>query len=868
MSLPSKSAEVRLADYVVPAFLIDTTDLDFDIRGSKVTVASQLAMYRNPAHKDKKAPLVLDGEFQTFVSIAVNGKKLTPSEYKLTDEHLIVAHMPDVAIVQVVSWHEPAKNKALSGLYAAGKMLSTQNEPEGFRRITYYPDRSDVLSSFTVTIHADKKLYPVLLSNGNLIAMGSEKDGRHWVRWEDPFRKPCYLFALVAGKLDCVQDHFKTKSGRKVLIEMYVEPGKKKETGFALAAIKNAMKWDEQRFGLEYDLKRFMLVAVSFFNMGAMENKGLNIFNDSCVLGRAETAPDHYIAFIERVVGHEYCHNWTGDRVTCRDWFQLSLKEGLTVFREQEFCGAMSSPELERLRTVAILRRAQFPEDAGAMAHPIRPATYQAIDNFYTATVYEKGAEVCRMIQTLVGKKGFEKGLSLYIKRHDGTAATCEDFVKAQADANKIDLKHFLLWYSQAGTPVLTVKSAYNEKKKTFALEIRQKTKPTPGQPKKLPLHIPFAMGLLDEKGRDLIGTKVLSLHKEREKFVFKNIKSKPVPSLLRNFSAPVILNYATTDAELLFLMAHDTDAFNRWEAGQKLFMKYILKQPKKLPPAMVDALRQVLCDAKLDEATKAISLSIPTEAEVGLALKGKGQLIDPVAVYQARQNLVRLIAKSLQEELWMTFVDIEATLDEKASDGVARGRRSLKNLCLSYLGKEVPHDVAPVAAAQVAGSANMTDQTTGLDILTDIGGKLSKEMLRLFEKRYLGNPNIMDSWLSTQASARRKGVLADVKKLMKHKAFRLDNPNRVSALIGVFAGNPFGFHAADGSGYRFVADVLIKLDPLNPLAAGRLGKSFLRWKDYDKKRQALMKAQLRRLAKQKKLSPNLREVVSKSLKG
>lgn len=598
------------------------------------------------------------------------------------------------------------------------------------------------------------------------------------------------------------------------------------------------------------------------------KNKGLNIFNDACVLGRPETTTDSTIAFIERVVGHEYFHNWTGDRITCRDWFQLSLKEGLTVFREQGFTGAMNAHALERLITVAMLRRAQFPEDAGAMAHPVRPAAYEAIDNFYTATVYEKGAEVVRMIQTLIGEKGFRKGMNLYVKRHDGQAVTCEDFVAAMADANKIDLKHFFAWYNQAGTPVLNVKSRYDAKKKVFHLAVAQKTAPSAGQKKKVDLHIPFAVGLLNEKGKDLIGTKVLSLHKTKHNFVFKNVRTKPVPSLLRNFSAPVRLNYAYSDDELLFLMQHDSDAFNRWEAAQKLFMKYLLRDAKKVAPAFIEALRAVLNDKNLDAATKAMTLILPSEAEIGLTLRAKGKLIDPIAVYESRKRLSTMIAEGLQDDLWNTYQLLSAKLDEKASDGVARGKRSLKNLCLTYLAKARPEDAAPLASVQVAASKNMTDQSDGLALLTDLGGKLSRDMLALFESRYKGQPNIMDEWLRMQASVRKPGVLRQVKKLMKHSAFKLNNPNRVSALIGVFAGNPFGFHAEDGSGYRFLTDVLVKLDKLNPLAAGRLGKIFLRWRDFDEDRQRMMRTALKKLAAQKKLSPNLREVVSKSLKG
>lgn len=862
----SRPKEIRLVDYTPPAFLIDRVALDFDIQKKYTRVRSRLELRRNPKAVDGQAPLYLNGEAQKLESVTLDGRKLTPKDYQLDEHGLTIKAVPAKAVLEIVSTNEPAKNTTLNGLYASGAMLSTQCESEGFRRITYYPDRPDVLAKFTVTIHADRKLQPVLLSNGNLVAKGREGKTRHWVRWEDPFAKPCYLFALVAGKLDKVKTTYTTKSGRKVLVEIYTEPGKTKETGFAMDAIKKSMKWDEDTYGLEYDLDRFMIVAVSFFNMGAMENKGLNIFNDSCALGRAETAPDDTIAFIERVVGHEYFHNYTGDRVTCRDWFQLSLKEGLTVFREQEFCGTMHGHDLERLMTVSGLRRSQFAEDAGAMAHPVRPAAYETIDNFYTATVYSKGSEVCRMIQTLVGKAGFRKGLRLYLKRHDGMAATCEDWVKAQEDANGIDLSQFMLWYSQAGTPVLDVTGRYDAAKQRYHLRVKQTVPPTPGQPKKLPMMMPFAVGLLNSKGKDLFKTRLLTLTQVDEEFTFDNIPECPIPSLLRNFSAPVRINYAYRDADLLFLMAHDSDAFNRYEAGQKLLMKYLLGT-ESLPPDFIAGLRNILHAKSITAATKAMMLTLPSEGEMGLAQKAAGQLINPIANYQRRQELLTQIAMGLEDDLWQVYEKIDAMLDERASDGIARGARDLKNLALAYLDKVAKPDVTLLAAELVAKSRNMTDKIVGLGLLATAEHPLRAKMLRWFEQAYKGQANIMDDWLSTQAGARKTGVLEDVQRLMKHKAFDIKNPNRVSALIGVFAGNPVGFHAIDGSGYRFVAGLLPQLDKLNPQAAARLAKPFLRWRDYDRKRQKLMKAELKKLAAIKTLSVNVREVVGKSLK-
>lgn len=864
-TMKTKSNEVRLADYRPPVYLVDEVELDFDIQDKFTTVRSRLQMRRNPASKEKKAPLVLLGEHQKLKSISVNGVYLSKQNYILTDEALTIEGAPEEALVEVESTNEPAKNTALEGLYAAGPMLCTQCESEGFRRITYFPDRPDISSQYRVTIHADQKRYPTLLANGNLIKKGKEKNGRHYAVWEDPFRKPCYLFALVAGEMDRAASSFTTKSGRKVLIEIYTEPGRKNETGFAMEAIKKAMKWDEDAYGLEYDLDRFMIVAVSYFNYGAMENKGLNIFNDACVLGRADTATDGEIAFFERVVGHEYFHNYTGDRVTCRDWFQLSLKEGLTVFREEEFCGDMNDHALERIRKVAALRSLQFPEDAGAMAHPIRPSSYEAIDNFYTSTVYKKGAEVVRMIQTLVGRKGFRKGLRHYLKKHDGQAATCDDFVAAMAETNQIDLDHFMLWYSQAGTPVLDVCSFYHAKKKEYTLTIKQKTPPTPGQPRKKPLYLPFSVGLLDEKGRDMKGTFVIDLSLAEDQITFLNVESKPIPSLLRNFSAPVRVNYPYTDDELLLLMAHDADSFNRWDAGQKLFEKCVLEK-RRLSKDMIVGLRRILMSKSLDAGTKAAMLSVPSDADLGLVLVSQGKKIDPIELYEARQRVMREMAEGLQEELWEVYSEIERTLSEKATDGKARGQRSLKNLCLAYLNKIEKEDTTALAAGAVAASSNMTDRVAGLNLLVDGDDPMKDKMLALFEKEFNEVPTIMDSWLAVQAAARRADVLKTVKKLTRHKTFSYRNPNRISALIGSFIGNPFGFHAADGSGYAFVREVALKVDPLNPLRAARLALPFLRWRDFDLKRQRLMKAELKKILAEKKLSGNLREIVSKAL--
>ncbi len=676
----------------------------------------------------------------------------------------------------------------------------------------------------------------------------------------------------MAGKLDKAKAYFTTKSGRKVLIEIYVEPGKLSETGFAMTAIKKAMKWDEKAFGLEYDLDRFMMVATPYFNAGAMENKGLNIFNDSCVLGRPDTASDDTISFIERVVGHEYFHNWTGDRITCRDWFQLSLKEGLTVFREHEFCSDMNSRSVERLGDVRGLRRAQFAEDAGSMAHSVRPDRYQAIDNFYTSTIYDKGSEVVGMIKALVGAQGFRRGMDLYVKRHDGQAVTCDDFVKAMADANKIDLKQFMLWYSQAGTPVLDVTSRYDAKGRALHLSVKQSCPPTPGQKTKKPMHIPLAVGLLDGKGRDLIGTRVLSVKKPQEEYIFKNIKTKPVLSLLRNFSAPVRLNYTVWDDELLFLLAHDSDGFNRWDAAQRLLTKYLLQMADgKMIPAsvfkkLVMALGNILRDKKLDASFKAQVFSLPGEGELGLTLQAAGKLIDPEKLYLVRKGLVEAIAEILQKDFAAVYKNL-STLNPMAADGASRGKRALKNLCLAYLAAHDDKKIIANIFNLAVKSRNMTDTVDALGILTDKNTPLRAKALAAFEKKWRKNPSIMDEWLSVQAAARRKDVLADVRKLTKHPAFDVKNPNRVLALLRYFAGNPLGFHAKDGSGYKFLADMTLQVDKYNPQSAAGLAKAFTRWKDYEPKRQKLMQGELKRLALNKKLSKNVKEIITKSLK-
>jgi aminopeptidase N len=868
---------VRLADYRVPDFLVDKVALDFVINdpaankeATRVTASMQLR--RNPASKNKSAALVLDGEAQKLISVTLDGKKLTAKDYTLTDHHLTIHKIPAAAKLVIVSDNEPDKNTSLSGLYRSGTMLSTQCEAEGFRRITYYPDRPDVLARFTVRIEADAKKYPVLLSNGNLVAQG-KKGARHWVQWQDPHPKPCYLFALVAGKLNKVSDQFVTKSKRKVLLEIYVEPGHEDQTAIALQALKDSMRWDERAYGLEYDLDRFMIVATSFFNMGAMENKGLNIFNSDCVLARPNIATDADIAFVERVVGHEYFHNWTGNRITCRDWFQLSLKEGLTVFREQQFVAAQHSNDLERVRAVRALRSRQFAEDSGPTAHPVRPDSYLTIDNFYTATVYEKGSEVCRMLHSFLGTDGFQRGMKLYVKRHDGMAATCEDFVAAMADANKFDARQFMHWYAQAGTPRLDVTSNYNAKQKTFTLEVKQSCPPTPGQPKKRAFHMPLAIGLLDKAGRDLIGTKILSVRAPVESFTFNNIAAKPVLSLLRNFSAPVRLSYRYTDEELLFLLARDTDMFSRYEAGQILFRRTLQwalaatqkKQPVKTDPRFIKALQTVLRDQKLDASFTALLLSLPSEHEMGLELAANGVLIDPDAVHAARDAVRRQIAVALRDDWHARHQHLRP--DPEKFDGKTQGVRSLKNLCLGYL--MAADELAYVGAVigQLRRSSNMTDQMAALSLLASSQRSERTGALAQFYKKWQREDLVMHKWLGVQAGAQRQDTVKTVAALRQHPVFDRKNPNTVRALIGSFAhGNQWRFHAADGSGYRLLAAEVKAIDKLNPQAAARLALAFERWRDFEPKRQKLMARELQSLRTSKGLSRNVFEIIDKTL--
>ncbi|KPC54700.1 aminopeptidase N [Amantichitinum ursilacus] len=868
---------IQRLDYTPPAFLIDRVDLTFELEETHTRVLSRLVLKRNPAHPTADAPLVLNGEELSLESIKVDGRQLTPGEYELGDVTLTIPNLPAEAILEIANTINPLSNTTLSGLYVSSGNFFTQCEAEGFRRITYYLDRPDVMAKFTTTIVADKTRYPVLLGNGNRVGQGNLDKNRHWVKWVDPFKKPSYLFALVAGKLVVLADRHTTASGKTVNVEVWVEPGEQDKCHHALASAKAAMKWDEERFGLEYDLDTYMIVAVSDFNMGAMENKGLNIFNTKYVLAKPETATDVDFDGIEAVVGHEYFHNWTGNRVTCRDWFQLSLKEGLTVFRDQEFSSDIGSRAVQRISNVRVLRERQFPEDAGPQAHPIRPDSYLEINNFYTATVYEKGSEVVRMYQTLLGREGFRKGMDLYFKRHDGQAVTCDDFANAMQDANQFDLTQFKRWYSQAGTPQLTVEGVFDQAAQTFALTVRQSAPATPGQPEKLPYHIPFAVGLLDQNGSELKLTlqgedaaeaatsRVLHVREAEQTFVFTGISSKPVPSLLRDFSAPVKLDYPYTDDELVFLIAHDTDPFARWEAGNTYLVRLLLQlyragDTPKAPEQLVAAFARLLTQDRLDPALVALMLELPSENYLFEAIND----VDPARLHAVHHGLTQSLARELRSQLFAAYQKQHTGVPYRYSAEEA-GRRSLQNVCLSYLAELDEPMMAELLSNQYRRADNMTDRLAALKALIQRDG--AETWLDDFATMWQDDALVMDKWFALQALSDRPGTLSRVQKLMEHPAFAITNPNKVRSLIGAFChSNLVAFHAADGYGYAFAADRVLQLDKLNPQIAARMAACFNRWTRLEPGRRALMKAELERIAREPGLSSDTFEIVSKAL--
>lgn len=880
-----QSKTVYLKDYQVPDYLIDETHLTFELFEDHSLVHAQLVMRRNPEAGAGLPKLVLDGQQLELLELKLDDRELSAADYTLTDSHLTLQPTQERFVVDSSVRIHPESNTALEGLYKSGKMFCTQCEAEGFRKITFYLDRPDVMSKFTTTVSAEQHAYPVLLSNGNPIASGSEEGGRHWATWEDPFKKPAYLFALVAGDLWCVEDSFTTMSQREVALRIYVEPENIDKVQHAMDSLKRSMKWDEEVYGREYDLDIFMIVAVNDFNMGAMENKGLNIFNSSCVLAKAETATDAAHQRVEAVVAHEYFHNWSGNRVTCRDWFQLSLKEGFTVFRDSEFSADTHSRTVKRIEDVAYLRTHQFAEDAGPMSHPVRPDAYMEISNFYTLTIYEKGSEVLRMIHTLLGPELFRKGSDLYFERHDGQAVTCDDFVKAMEDASGIDLTQFKRWYTQAGTPRLEVSEAYDAAAQTYSLTFRQSCPATPGQNEKLPFVIPVALGLLDSQGNELPlrlqgegaaqGTsRVLSVIEAEQTFTFASIAEKPLPSLLRGFSAPVKLHFPYDRDQLMFLMQHDSDGFNRWEAGQQLsvqVLQELIGQHQRgealvLDQRLVTALRTLLEDDSLDQAMVAEMLSLPGEAY----LTEISEVADVEAIHAAREFARKELASALFAPLWARY---QANREvSKATPYVAEAahfaRRSLQNIALSYLMLSEKAEVLAACVEQFENADNMTERLAALAVLVnspfqDEQGKA----LAMFADYFKDDALVMDQWFSVQAGCPLPGGLERVHALMQHEAFTLKNPNKVRALIGAFANqNLINFHRADGAGYRFLADQVITLNALNPQIASRLLAPLTRWRKYGDARQALMKAELERILASGELSSDVYEVVSKSL--
>ncbi|KQB51863.1 aminopeptidase [Pseudomonas endophytica] len=876
---------IHLKDYQAPDYLIDETHLTFELFEDHTLVHAQLVMRRNPARGEGFPALALDGQQLELLSVKLDDVDLTSADYELTDSHLTLHPSAEQFVVDTSVKIHPESNTALEGLYKSGSMFCTQCEAEGFRKITYYLDRPDVMSTFTTTVVAEQHRYPILLSNGNPLASGPDDDGRHWATWEDPFKKPAYLFALVAGDLWCVEDTFTTMTERTVALRIYVEPENIDKCQHAMNSLKKSMRWDEETYGREYDLDIFMIVAVNDFNMGAMENKGLNIFNSSAVLARAETATDAAHQRVEAIVAHEYFHNWSGNRVTCRDWFQLSLKEGFTVFRDSQFSADMNSRVVKRIQDVAFLRTHQFAEDAGPMAHAVRPESFIEISNFYTLTVYEKGSEVVRMLHTLLGAEGFRKGSDLYFERHDGQAVTCDDFIKAMEDANGADLTQFKRWYSQAGTPRLAVSEHYDAEQKTYCLTFTQSCPQTPDKLEKLPFVIPVELGLLNAQGAELplqladesaaVDTcRVLSVTEAEQTFTFVGITEKPLPSLLRGFSAPVKLQFAYSSDQLVFLMQHDTDGFNRWDAGQQLSVQvlqaligqYQRGETLVMDLRLVEALRSVLTNPELDQAMVAEMLSLPSEAY----LTEISEVADVDAIHAAREFARQQLADSLYDELLARY---KANRDvSKATPYVAEdehfARRGLQNIALSYLSLSAKPEVVAATLEQFDHSDNMTERLNALAILVNSPFEAEKaQALASFAEHFKDNPLVMDQWFSVQAASPLPGGLQRVQQLMEHPAFTLKNPNKVRALIGAFAGqNLVNFHAADGSGYRFLADLVIVLNRLNPQIASRQLAPLTRWRKYDSARQALMKAELERIRNSGELSSDVFEVVSKSL--
>lgn len=860
-----------LSNYQPPAFLVDRVELSFDLEEVGTQVAAKLSMRPNPAGQG--GSLRLDGEGLETLALRLDGQPLSDADWCLEQGQLVIAQPPQGAFVlETLVRIAPETNRALEGLYRSGGIFCTQCEAEGFRRITWFPDRPDVLATYLVRIKADAERYPVLLSNGNPLESGPLADGRHFAIWEDPFPKPCYLFALVAGELAFVEDWHQTPSGRRIRLRIYVEQENLDKCGHAMTSLKKAMAWDEQRYGLECDLDVYNIVAVNDFNMGAMENKGLNVFNSKCVLARPDTATDADYLSIEGVIAHEYFHNWSGNRITCRDWFQLALKEGLTVYRDQEFSADMNSRGVKRIQDVRLLRTHQFAEDDGPMAHPVRPDHYEEINNFYTLTVYEKGAELARMLATLIGPEAWRRGADLYFTRHDGQAVTIEDFLAAMAEASGRDLGQFLRWYQYAGTPRIGVAMDFDAQRRQLRLHLHQSLPDSPNQPQKPALHIPVSIGLLGADGRDLLpeGSRVLELIKASQTFVFEDIDEQPLLSINRGFRAPVKLLLEYSDAELCFLMRHDTDGFNRWDAAQRLAQRVLLTMVAQVqagrtpeaPGLWLETFTGLLEDAAEDEALLAETLSLPSEGYLADCMDE----VDIDAIHEAREALLKASGLYAWQALMAAYERNAKTRATEISPQ-AMGQRRLKNLALGYMIASGRPEAFELCLSQYQGAENMTDSLAALALLADSVHPKRTWALANFESRWRTDTLVMDKWFGVQAQSSRSDTLEQVQRLMQHPSFRLDNPNKVRALIGSFCNaNPLRFHAVDGSGYSFLVDQVLKLDNANPQVAARLLRALSRWRRYAPSRRALMRQQLERVLAKEGLSGDLHEVAKTSL--
>ena len=868
---------VRLADYTPYPFAVESTDLAFNLDPQATQVRSTLRLRRTGA---ADAPLVLNGENLELVSLHLDGAPLGNNSYTLDDKTLTLPALPDACELVIETRMAPQDNRALSGLYMSGGRYCTQCEAEGFRRITYFPDRPDVMSRFSTRIEAPKEGFPTLLSNGNLLERGDLPGGRHFARWQDPFKKPAYLFALIAGGFDMIEDQFTTMSGRTIPLRIYVDPGDAPRAHYAMDALKRAMKWDEDVFGREYDLDLFMIVAVRDFNFGAMENKGLNIFNSSVLLADPQTATDSDFERIESVVAHEYFHNWTGNRITCRDWFQLCLKEGLTVYRDQEFSSDIRSRAVQRIADVRRLKSSQFPEDAGPLAHPVRPNSYIEINNFYTTTIYEKGAELVRMIATILGEKGFKAGMDLYFERHDGDATTIENFLQCFEDANDADLEQFHLWYEQIGTPTLTCKLKHDARTKIATLEVSQIQKSPTGKSSQKPLHIPLRLGLLDKSGKDIplsmengdkIKDGVLHITKATQTFRFKNVTSRPTPSLLRGFSAPVNLKLDQSDSDLAFLISNDSDPFNQWQAANTYATRTIIQLVKAREKnknssrgtGFTRALQKALANEKLEDAFKAELLKLPSPADIAREI---GKNVDYTHICQAHRKVSKTIARNLGRDLEKLYATLASRSRFSPNAGPA-GRRALRNASLTHLITRQTQADFERAMKHFQSASNMTDEATALFLLAANETPYRQQALEEFYDRWHEDHIVIDSWFAAQAQSPRPQTLDEVKALTDHPSFSLTTPNKVRALIGNFVmANPLQFNRPDGAGYAFLADQILKIDPFNPQIAARLLNALRSWRNLEPKRRTKAKRALIRISEEPGISRDVFEIINKTL--